>query len=193
MITAMSKRQFLVTLFLFTPSITVPMKRSHSALENGQLTIIEILNEERSNFLTQEGNSPKSIAYFQENHHLFINRYHNKYTLEEYRYNEASFLGIVACSIHAYQFDKDRKCFKDASFLEKKKVVTHLLSCGLEPTQKDKQFALVEKYNRSQPLMRKIYLCLSSQQNHSSILSQMPQKLIKYISYLMFDTEESLF
>jgi hypothetical protein len=80
---------------------------------------------------------------------------------------------------------------KQAPFdVKKENIQSFLTTTDLKPTTKDKELALLEKWERCTPIIIKSYLNLQ----HSFFLSEMkiPQEIIPLITLLMWDTEESL-
>lgn len=78
---------------------------------------------------------------------------------------------------------------------EKKGCVQQLLNFGFKPTEKDKEVASIEKYERCLAKVQPLY-CINTYNKHEynqHWLSLIPHELIKYITLRMFDTEESLF
>jgi hypothetical protein len=73
-------------------------------------------------------------------------------------------------------------------FEEKRTFIQKLLAAGFEPTQKDRELALVEKYERCILLRQKIYM-LYYILNRQGI----PHELIDLMAQLTFETEKSLF
>lgn len=77
------------------------------------------------------------------------------------------------------------------SFKEKKEHIRQFLTLGFIPNKKDTYFALLAKYEQYASLIIKNHLNLQ----HAPLVSEIniPEDIIRYISLLMFDTEESLF
>ena len=93
-----------------------------------------------------------------------------------------------------------KNCFpcETIGYNKKKENLSRLFNdLACPPTLKDKELAIVEKWERCKDSIKNIYLfnCIVNyaKQDETHCLSQIPQDLIKYISFLIFDTEELLF
>ncbi|HLW73328.1 MAG TPA: hypothetical protein VKR54_04750 [Candidatus Babeliales bacterium] len=99
----------------------------------------------------------------------------NMNNLKNNRYNGYSALGAATIA-------------QDVSPEEKRTFIQKLLDAGFEPTQKDRELALVEKYERCTLLRQKIYMLY-----YILKIQRIPRELRDLMAQLTFETEESLF
>lgn len=76
-------------------------------------------------------------------------------------------------------------------FHEKKEMIQKYLKDGFIPTEIDKEYAFLEKWERCQPIIKNICL-INCAYEKNDFLSFMPRELINMILLRMFKTEESL-
>lgn len=131
-------------------------------------------------------------------------------TYHEYRYydkdKEYSLLGIAAIAMTLDKNSSPNKTFysklqdipklrnkkvqDQPSLKQKKELIQQLLALKIEPTQGDKEFALLAKYEEFTSSIIKKYIIL---QNAPLLLNiEAPQEIIKYITLFMWEKEEAL-
>ena len=80
------------------------------------------------------------------------------------------------------------------SYSQKKEFLRKLLALGFESTPQDKELEFTEKWNRCEKIRQNIYLLYCAlAYDKEWLLLGFPQDTLKYISYYMFETEDSLF
>jgi hypothetical protein len=213
-----NKQQLLLSLFLLLPATIQCMQITNTiAIVSQPKNIQELLNKRNQLILDIEKyysaqlinnhftahrpkgriilQSPQGITagyltYQQSNHANFLAGCTSDTLLsvyKKYRHNnEYSFLGVATIAI------KDLISGQKLSYLEKKEFIQKLLICSFNPTPHDNQLALVEQWERWQPIIKNICLLRCVKNDPTSFLSQVPRDVINYISQLMLDTEESL-
>jgi hypothetical protein len=144
---------------------------------------------------------PLSLNHNDDNFGLIYNI--NWY--KTFNFNNYSFLGLATIAIKSEREPTDN-IFSDGErnqkllnkenpiqvpFEQKKEHIQKLFSFGFEPTSQDKYFASLEKWERCNALLMVKRMCSLLK---SPLLSEMnvPQEIIKFITLLMWETEESL-
>jgi hypothetical protein len=122
-----------------------------------------------------------------------------------FRKKEYSFLGLATIAIKSeYLPNESHKMTimrvknllntenpEQVPFKQKKEHIQELFKLDFEPASQDKYFAILEKWERCNALLMIKRMCTLLK---SPLLSEMnvPQEIIKFISLLMWEAEESL-
>lgn len=119
-----------------------------------------------------------------------------------------SLLGLATITIKSESFsDKDIKARgqrkkellakekpEQVSFKEKKEHIQQLcLLFKFEPKEKDKELALLEQWERWQPIIKNICHLRCAYKDHINLISEIPYDVVKYIEELMLISEKPLF
>lgn len=198
--------RFLLLLFLVFSAATQCMKR---ATVSKPLTLQDIQNDRTSlikwSISTQayeyQSRETSCINYivFQNNWPYFYKQISDHTKKEKYKHcltgrgylnfcpQGYSCLGLTTIAIIS-STKRD-----SAPFVLKKKLIDKLMSLHFIPTSKDKEFAIIEQWDRWQPMIHKICLLRSAHNDPINVVSLFPYEIIHHIEFLLLNTEQALF
>jgi hypothetical protein len=119
-------------------------------------------------------------------------RFSNIDNLKDLSIDVLEILKEIRCDNKQYSALGSASMAENVSLQEKKEFIQKLRKLGFNPTPEDKELALVEQWERWQPMIQNIWLLRCAHNDPAIFLSQVPRDMINYISQRMLDTEESL-
>lgn len=198
---------FFYSSFLLFSTATQCIKRDHSQItqENKPKTIQELQNEKK------ELHDQLSFQWIPSRPQIHIDIAICKYPKREFQYiecnhNNTKYSCVTTPINESIQKLKNEMNYlkngryngysalgaatiaREVSLEEKIVFIQKLLTAGFEPTQKDRELALIEKWERCTLLRQKIYMLY-----YILNVRHFPRELIHQMAQLTFETEKLLF
>lgn len=107
-------------------------------------------------------------------------------------HHENHFKSIIGARIKGYSALGVATIEQATSYEDKNIFIQKLRKIGFEPTEQDKEIALIIKMEASEKIVKNIAHLYWIHTDPTKILSQLPKEIIHCISLRIFDTQESL-